>query len=89
MASVLISQGNHLTDIALEEAACASPLRAMGGLRVVGVGRGELKGVDGGEEATESESDGETERRGRGRVLGKKLLSGCENAAQPKRLSLE
>lgn len=31
MASVLISQGNHLTDIALEEEACASQLRAMVG----------------------------------------------------------
>lgn len=30
----------------------------------------------------------EGERRRRG-VDGKKLLSGCENAAQPKRLSLE
>lgn len=48
MASVLISQGNHLTDIALEEAACASPLRAMEGVVEVVVG-----GSDGGEEATE------------------------------------
>lgn len=56
-------------------------------MRVVGeVGRGELKGGDGGEEATESESDGENEGGG---VEGKKLLSGCENAAQSKRLSLE
>lgn len=48
-----------------------------------------MGGFDGGEKATESESDGENEREERGGVEGTKLLSGCENAAQPKRLSLE
>lgn len=52
MASVLISQGNHLTDIALEEAACAPPLRAEG----IEGGKREIGGwVDREEEATESE----------------------------------
>lgn len=40
------------------------------------------------ERKPQSESDGENEEGG-GRAQGKKLLSGCENAAQPKRLSLE
>ena len=76
-----------MTDIALEEAACASPLRAMGG---------GFEGCSGGRMGKRKPQRmrvmgrmKERRRRRSGGVEGKKLLSGCENAAQPKRLSLE